>query len=306
MSPHPAAPPAPPRVSFEFFPPASEQGSRTLLETATALARFQPRFVSVTYGAGGTSQDRTLRALADLVTVLDCPVAGHLTTVNATKEAVHDTLDAYRNLGVDHVVALRGDRPQEIPPDAVVESPFGSAIDLVTAIRSRPDGHAFQISVAAYPEVHPKATSPQADLDHLKAKIDAGADRAITQFFFDPEVFLRFMDRCQAAGIQTPIVPGIMPVGNFAGIQRMAKRCGANIPGWMVDLLAGLDDDPDVAHLVSASIAVEQCRRLAAEGVEDFHFYTLNRRHLTAATCVTLGVTRTPDPEPAATEETDR
>lgn len=303
MSPHPAAPPAQPRVSFEFFPPASEQGTRNLLECATELARFQPRFVSVTYGAGGTSQDRTLKALAELTQTLDVPVAGHLTTVNATKEAVHDTLDAYRSIGVHHVVALRGDKPQDLPPGGEIESPFASAIDLVTAIRSRPDGHAFQISVAAYPEVHPKATSPQADLDHLKAKVDAGADRAITQFFFDPEVFLRFVDRCQAAGITTPIIPGIMPVGNFAGISRMANRCGAVIPRWMIELLADLDDDPEVSQLVSASIAVEQCRRLAAEGIEDFHFYTLNRRHLTAATCLTLGLTRAPvTSEPAATE----
>jgi methylenetetrahydrofolate reductase (NADPH) len=289
-----------PRVSFEFFPPVADEARMQLLETARSLASFRPSFVSVTYGAGGTSQDRTLQALADLTASLDVPVAGHLTTVNATTSAIHETLDAYHALGVTHVVALRGDPPGTAagePTETPVAGEFDSAADLVRAIRNRADGSSFQISVAAYPEVHPKAASPQADLDHLKAKLDAGANRAITQFCFDTDVFLRFFERARAAGITAPIVPGIMPVSNFAGLRRFAARCGANIPPWMDDLLHDLDDDPEVGHLVAASIAAEQCRRLASEGIADFHFYTLNRRHLTAATCRTLGLGR---PTPVA------
>ena len=281
-----------PRVSFEFFPPGNDDAREQLNDTATSLAAFAPSFVSVTYGAGGTSQDRTLRSLGDLSRALDVPVAGHLTTVNATTDAIHETLDAYVSLGVNHVVALRGDPPGTIAGTAA-EPPagdFASAIDLVKAIRDRSDGDEFQISVAAYPEVHPKAASAQADLDHLKAKIDAGADRALTQFCFDTDVFLRFLDRARAAGITAPIVPGIMPVGNFAGLRRFAARCGASVPPWLDSLLHDLDDDPEVGHLVATSIAVEQIRRLAAEGIVDFHFYTLNRRQLTAAICRSLGL----------------
>jgi len=281
-----------PRVSFEFFPPAADEARTQLGETAASLAAFAPSFVSVTYGAGGTSQDRTLRTLGDLARGLDVPVAGHLTTVNATTDAIHETLDAYVSLGVNHVVALRGDPPGTID-GAAAEPPagdFASAIDLVKAIRDRSDGDEFQISVAAYPEVHPKAASAQADLDHLKAKIDAGADRAITQFCFDTDVFLRFLDQARSAGITVPIVPGIMPVGNFAGLRRFAARCGASVPPWLDSLLHDLDDDPEVGHLVATSIAVEQIRRLAAEGIVDFHFYTLNRRQLTAAICRSLGL----------------
>jgi methylenetetrahydrofolate reductase (NADPH) len=293
-------PTAAPRVSFEFFPPANEKARQDLLDCATGLAGFAPSFVSVTYGAGGTSQDRTLRALEDLTKTLDVPVAGHLTTVNATTQAIHETLDNYQALGVNHVVALRGDPPvaaaspagADPAPTTEANPAFASAADLVAAIRNRADGNAFQISVAAYPEVHPKATSAQADLDNLKRKIDAGANRAITQFFFDTDVFLRFVDRARAAGIEVPIVPGIMPVSNFAGLRRFAERCGAIVPAWMDSLLADLDDDPDVGQLVAATIAAGQCQRLAAHGIEDFHFYTLNRRHLTAATCRTLGLGR--------------
>ncbi|MGF1596128.1 MAG: methylenetetrahydrofolate reductase [NAD(P)H] [Acidimicrobiales bacterium] len=274
-------------VSFEFFPPTTEQGRTNLLSCATDLAVFDPSFMSVTYGAGGTSQDRTLVALADLVDSVDVPIAGHLTTVNASAREIHEVVDAYSTLGVTHIVALRGDPPPDAPRRP---SAYETAADLVAAIRNRPDGGRFQISVAAYPEVHPKASSPQADLDNLKRKIDAGADRALTQFFFDPDVFCRFVDDARAAGIDAPIVPGIMPVTNFEGITRFAERCGATIPDWMVGLLAGLDDDPDVRQLVSATIAAEQCRRLAERGVDEFHFYTMNRRHLPAATCRTLGL----------------
>lgn len=284
-------------VSFEFFPPTTPAGRDRLADCASELARFGPAFVSITYGAGGTNQERTIRALAELSAVLDVPVAGHLTTINASKDDIHRVVDRYAELGVEHIVALRGDPPQDAPASAEVG--YETAVDLVTAIRSRPDGDRFEVSVAAYPEVHPKAPSAQADLDNLKRKIDAGADRAITQFFFDPDVFLRFRERAVGAGVEVPIVPGIMPVTDYRGISRFARRCGATIPDWMTRLLADLDDDPEVQQPVAATVAAEQCRRLATGGVDQFHFYTMNRRQLPAATCRTLGLT----PGPRATAE---
>ena len=280
-----------PTVSFEFFPPASEPGRERLLELASELARFDPGFVSVTYGAGGTNQDRTLTVVAELAAVLPVPVAGHLTTVGATKDDIHEVVDRYVDCGVEHIVALRGDAPDD---GSVTETPdpssYETAAELVTGIRSRPDGDRFEISVAAYPEVHPKAASPKADLDNLKQKLDAGADRAITQFFFDPEAFLRFRDRAAAAGIGAPLIPGIMPITNYAGMARFAERCGTTIPQSVTAQLADLDDDPDVQQPVAATIAAEQCRRLAAEGVDTFHLYTMNRRQLSTATCRSLGL----------------
>ena len=284
---------ASPIVSFEFFPPQTEEGRARLVALATDLADFGPAFVSVTYGAGGTSQDRTLTAVADLRAALPVPVAGHLTTVGASKDDIDDVIDHYTSLGVEHIVALRGDPPadQEIGP-----SEYETAADLVTAIRSRPDGDRFEISVAAYPEVHPKAATPAADLDNLKRKIDAGADRAITQFFFDTDAFLAFRDRVDQAGIDVPLVPGIMPIANFAGVCRFAERCGTTVPSWLTEMLGDLDDDPEVHQLVSATVAAEQCRRLVAEGVDEFHVYTMNRRPLPAATCRSLGLAPTPQP----------
>ena len=275
-------------VSFEFFPPKTEEGRSKLVVCANELARFDPAFVSVTYGAGGTSQDRTLATVAALASALDVAVAGHLTTVSATSETVHRVIDAYRDLGITRIVALRGDPPIDGPDPALTG--YETAVDLVAGIRARPDGARFDISVAAYPEVHPKAASARADLDNLKRKIDAGADRAITQFFYDNEVFLRFRDRAGAAGIEVPIVPGIMPVNNFAGVKRFSQQCGASIPRWLEAVLADLDDDPEVQQLVAATLAAEQCQELAEHGVDTFHFYTLNRRHLTSATCHRLGL----------------
>ena len=277
-------------VSFEFFPPPSEAARERLIDCATELAKFDPAFVSVTYGAGGTNQDRTLATLSDLVAAVDVPVAGHLTTVNASKDHIQKVLDDYVALGVRHIVALRGDLPAT--DGATIETGYETAADLVTAIRSRPDGDQFDLSVAAYPEVHPKASSPKADLDNLKRKIDAGADRALTQFFFDPDLFLRFHEQARAAGIDVPIVPGIMPVTNFRGLSRFARSCGATIPDWIGNLLADLDDDPEVQQPVAATIAIEQCRRLSEGGITDFHFYTMNRRPLSSATCRTLGLGR--------------
>ena len=275
-------------ISFEFFPPMTPEGRSRLNDVAVELSAYDPAFVSVTYGAGGTSQERTLRTVADLTEALSVPVAGHLTTVGASRDHIHRVIDDYRTLGVGHIVALRGDpQDDDSPPPG-----YGTAVELVSAIRGRSDGADFEISVAAYPEVHPRAASAEADLENLKRKIDAGADRAITQFFFDPDLFLRFRDRAAATGIEVPIVPGIMPITNFSGVRKFAGKCGTAIPPWLAALFDGLDDDPEVHQLVAATIAAEQCKRLIDGGIEAFHIYTMNRRHLSAAIAHTLGLPR--------------
>ncbi len=280
-------------VSFEFFPAATDGGLDRLLDTAEQLAPLGPRFASVTYGAGGSDQDRTLRALDRLGRRTDLDLAGHLTTVGASGAQTLAVVDAYLARGVRHIVALRGDPPADVPagadPSGRVADGYGSAAELVAGIRDHA-GDRVEISVAAYPEVHPRAASPEADLDNLKAKVDAGADRAITQFFYDNDAFLRFRDRCHAAGITVPIVAGIMPIGSFERVSSFARRCGAGIPDWMPDLFTGLDQAPDVHQLVAATVAAEQCRELAERGVRHFHFYTMNRPELTAATCHILGI----------------
>ena len=280
------------QVSFEFFPPATPAGEASLASCADQLAPLGPEFVSVTYGAGGTTQDRTQQAIERLARETDMAVAGHLTCVGATRSAVGDVIDGYLGAGVRHIVALRGDAPKG-QDDGAVEGGYADAADLVAGIRRHVEGtdaEDVQISVGAYPEVHPKAASAQADLDSLKRKLDAGADRAITQYFFDTDVFLRFLDSARRAGITAPIVPGIMPVTNFANIRRFSERCGTAIPGWMHELFADLDDAPEVHQMVAATVAAEQCRRLAEHGVTQFHFYTMNKPELTAATCRILGV----------------
>ena len=279
-------------VSFEFFPPANEASSEALGRNAAQLAAYGPQFVSVTYGAGGSGQDKTFDALDQLTATADLPVAGHLTCVAASKETVQGVIDDYRQRGVTRIVALRGDAPADAP----AEHPDGyeTAAELVAGIRARHDGDHFDISVAAYPEVHPKATSAKADMDNLKRKLDAGADRAITQFFFDTDAYLRFLEDARAAGITAPIVPGIMPITKFAGICRFSERCNTSVPQWMRELFAGLDDKPEIRELVAATVAAEQCKRLMDHGVTDFHFYTMNKANLTAATCQILGVTSTP------------
>lgn len=274
-------------VSFEFFPPTSADGRRSLVDVAGVLAELGPRFMSVTYGAGGTSRDRTVETVTDFVASVGAPVAGHLTTVGATKVETQSVIDTYRSLGVEHIVALRGDSPADQSPDAQPPG-YRSAVELVRAIRARPDGAGIEISVAAYPETHPRAASPQADIDNLARKLDAGANRAITQFFFDPELFLRFRDRAVAAGIDAQIVPGIMPIANFAAIARFAKRCGTSIPASLVRAFDGLEDDPEEHERVASAIAAEQCLRLQAEGIAAFHFYTMNRPQLSAATVQAL------------------
>lgn len=291
------------RVSFEFFPPASPAGSKNLETSATVLAPFDPTFVSVTYGAGGSGQDTTFAALDQLTAIPGLPVAGHLTCVSACRDTIGGVIDSYRKRGLKHIVALRGDAPDHDVDgcvNGVHPNGYTDAADLVAGIRSRPDADDIEISVGAYPEVHPKAASAKADMDSLKRKIDAGADRAITQFFFDSDLFLRFLDDARAAGITAPIVPGIMPVTNFAGICRFSERCGTTVPEWMHGLFDGLDESPEIRELVAATVAAEQCKRLMEHGVRDLHFYTMNKPNLTAATCRILGIT----PAPSAISQT--
>ena len=285
-------------ISFEFFPPATPEGADELSATVERLATLNPRFMSVTYGAGGTTRDRTHDTIGRLLETTDLDIAAHLTCVRSSAAEIQATVDRHRDAGVRHIVALRGDDPAD---GSSRGGELADATALVAAIRARSDGSEFEISVAAYPETHPKAESSRADLENLKRKIDAGADRAITQFFFEPDDFLRFHDNARAAGITVPIVPGIMPVGNFTRIARFADRCGARVPEWMTDLFEGLENAPDVHRMVAATVAAEQCRYLVEHGITSFHFYTLNRADLTLAICRTLGVpTRTLDGRSAA------
>ena len=274
-------------VSFEFFPPKSEKMAQTLWQSVETLAPLDPRFVSVTYGAGGSTRERTHAAVRRIVSETDIPAAAHLTCVQATREEVDQVAREYWEEGVRHIVALRGDAPDG--GGSYVPHPGGyqNAADLIAGLKTIAD---FEISVAAYPEVHPDSPDRQADLDNLKRKFDAGATRAITQFFFDPECFFEFRDKAEAAGIEGEIVPGIMPVMSFAAVQRMSGLCGTAIPDWMEGLFEGLDERPEARQLVSATIAAEMCRRLYAGGVRQFHFYTLNRAELSYAICHMLGL----------------
>jgi methylenetetrahydrofolate reductase (NADPH) len=284
----------PPRVSFEFFPPKTAEMEARLWEAVKRLEPLGPRFVSVTYGAGGSTRERTHACVRRIRAETRLEPAAHLTCVAASREEIDTVARDYWEAGVRHIVALRGDPPGGA--DCYVPHPGGYpyAADLVARlVRIAP----FEISVAAYPETHPEAASAEADLDNLRRKIDAGARRAITQYFFEAELYLRFRDRVAAKGIAVPIVPGILPVSNFAQVKKFSAQCGASIPGWMAGHFEGLDDDPDTRRLVAASIAAEQCRRLHAEGVHEFHFYTLNRADLIVAICHLLGVRA---PRPAA------
>lgn len=275
------------QVSFEFFPPKSEKAERELWAAIKRLEPLQPAYVSVTYGAGGSTRERTHATVSRLKRETCLEPAAHLTCIAASREEIDEIARQYWAEGVRHIVALRGD-PAEGEPDYVPHPDgYAYAADLVSGLKKVAD---FEISVAAYPEVHPEASSATADLDNLKRKIDNGASRAISQFFFDPEVFLRFRDRAESAGIDVPIVPGILPVTNFGRVKDFAAMCGASIPGWMGDLFEGLDNDPETRKLVAATVAAEQCRVLYANGVDAFHFYTLNRADLTYAICHILGV----------------
>jgi methylenetetrahydrofolate reductase (NADPH) len=279
-----------PRVSFEFFPPKDEEMERTLWTSVQRLTPLQPRFVSVTYGADGSTRTRTHNIVTRIQQSTSLTAAPHLTCVGASREEILDIARNYWQHGIRHIVALRGDPPQGGGKYTPHPGGFAYAVDLVKGLKSVGD---FEISVATYPEPHPESPHPTFELDNLKAKLDAGAARAITQFFFDHECFLRFRDQCAAAGITASIVPGILPITRFPQMLRMAQRCGASVPDWLVHRFAGLDEDPDTRRLIAAAVAIEQVQALQQHGVEEFHFYTLNRSELTYAICHALNV-RTP------------
>ena len=275
------------RVSFEFFPPKSEAMNEQLWEVVTRLAPLAPQFVSVTYGAGGSTRDRTHDTVARIIAEARLPAAAHLTCVDASKADIARVAEAYWAAGVRHIVALRGDMGQPGVPFVAHPDGYANAAELVAGLKAIAP---FEISVAAYPEAHPDSPSVEADIDNLKRKFDAGANQAITQFFFEPETYFRFRDRIAAAGIDAPVIPGILPVSNVAQTRLFAASCGASIPAWMDGLFEGLDTHPATRNLVSATIAAEFCRRLYAGGVRDFHFYTLNRAELSYAICHLLGL----------------
>jgi methylenetetrahydrofolate reductase (NADPH) len=275
------------KVSFEFFPPKTREHEGALWHTIERLTAMQPDFVSVTYGAGGSTQDRTLATLRRLAQRTELPAAGHLTCVGKSRAEVDAVAQDYAAAGIRRIVALRGDAPADQGRYAPHPEGYRDAADLVAGLARIGD---FDISVAAYPESHPDSPSPEADLDNLKRKLDAGARRAITQFFFEPETYLRFMDRARAAGITAPIIPGILPVTNFTTVQAFAKRCGAAIPAWLARIFEGLDEDPATRELIAATVAVDLCLELQTQGVTDFHIYTLNRAELTLAICHMLGL----------------
>ena len=275
------------QVSFEFFPPRTEKMEEQLWHSVETLSPFDPRFFAVTYGAGGSTRERTHATVARIAKETAVPAAAHLTCVDATKEEVDEIARAYWEAGVRHIVALRGDPPRAGERFQQHPGGYRNAADLVAGLRRIAP---FEISVAAYPECHPDSPSEAADLDNLKAKIDAGATRATTQFFFEPECFFRFRDKVAAHGMDIEILPGIMPVTNFAAISRMAAMNGTAVPSWLGRLFEGLDDHPAARQLVAATITAELCRKLYAGGVRHFHFYTLNRAELAFAICHLLGL----------------
>ena len=283
------------QVSFEFFPPKSEKMAETLWQSIQTLEPLHPRFVSVTYGAGGSTRERTHATVERILKETDLTPAAHLTCVAASREEIDAIARDYWDLGVRNIVALRGDPPE--PGSRYQPHPAGyrDACELVAGLKQVAP---FDISVAAYPEVHPDSSSRAFDLENLKRKVDAGADRAITQFFFSPDCFFRFRDEAAAAGIEAEIVPGILPVSNVAQTRRFAETCGASIPQWLNGLFEGLDDLPAARQLIAATVAAELCGQLYAGGVRHFHFYTLNRAELSYAICHLLGVRAQKDTTP--------
>ncbi|MEM9939784.1 MAG: methylenetetrahydrofolate reductase [NAD(P)H] [Pseudomonadota bacterium] len=282
-----------PSVSFEFFPPKSDKMEAKLWESVARLSPMAPNFVSVTYGAGGSTRDRTQKTVAKIAQDTPLAPAAHLTCVSATKEEVLQVATEFWNAGVRHLVALRGDPPSGMG-ERFEQHPggFRDSVDLVQGIRDYDiaPGARFEISVSCYPEKHPDSRGWDEDIAFLKAKQDAGADRAITQFFFEPEVYLGFLERARAGGVTMPIVPGIMLQPNFKGLCRMAKVVEASIPAWLHELYDGTEDDAETRDLITANVAVELCHKLADQGVEDFHFYTLNKAGLALSTCRMLGL----------------
>ncbi len=279
-----------PTVSFEFFPPADEAMGQQLWASVQRLAPLRPSFVSVTYGADGSTRTRTHEFVQRVLRETSLRIAPHLTCVGASREEVLGIAEDYWRLGVRHLVALRGDAPPHHGPDGRYRPHshgFAYASDLVRGLRQVAD---FDLTVAAYPEGHPESGGVDADLENLKRKIDAGAARAITQFFFDPDLFLRYRDRCAAQGLNIGVVPGILPITRFPHMLRFAARCGATVPDWLRSRFEGLDDDPDTRRMIAANVAIEQVQRLRRHGVQEFHFYTLNRAELTYAICHALGL----------------
>lgn len=274
-------------VSFEFFPPRTEKMEERLWDSVQTLAPLAPRFVSVTYGAGGTTRERTHNTVVRIARETELTAAAHLTCVEASRGEVDEVARAYWDAGIRHVVALRGDPPTPGQPFSPHPRGYRNAAELVAGLKAVAP---FEISVAAYPETHPNSATKAADLDNLKRKLDAGADRAITQFFFSPECFFRFRDEAAAAGIDAELVPGILPVSNVAQTRTFAAACGASIPAWMDALFEGLDNLPAARQLIAATVAAELCGQLYAGGVRQFHFYTLNRAELAYAICHLLGL----------------
>ena len=285
---------AAPRVSFEFFPPKTDKAEETLWNAVRRLEPLNPAFVSVTYGAGGSTRERTHRTVTRILSETSLKPAAHLTCVEASRGEIDEVIAEYKAAGVKHIVALRGDPPggqNDSGGIGGVYEPradgYANATELAAAI-SRVGG--FEITVGAYPEKHPESPSIDHDIEVLKAKVDAGATRAVSQFFFDIDAFLRFRDRVRAAGVTIPLIPGVMPVTNFGALKRMSGACGASVPDWLGAHFEGLDEDPDTRRLIAASVAAETCTRLQEEGFGDFHFYTLNRADLVYAICRVLGV----------------
>jgi methylenetetrahydrofolate reductase (NADPH) len=275
-------------VSFEFFPPKTEKMEETLWRSIVRLAPLEPAFVSVTYGAGGSTRERTHATLGRILSETDLRPAAHLTCVGATKDEVNEVIRSYADMGVRHIVGLRGD-PADGIGTAYVPHPDGYATstDLVAGIKALGD---FEVSVAAYPQKHPETSDVAADIEILRQKVGAGADRAITQFFFENDVFEAYLEKVRAAGITIPIVPGIAPVHNFELISRFAKGAGATVPAWLAERFEGLEDDPATRQLVAAAVAAEQVLDLVDRGITDFHFYTMNRADLVYAICHLLGL----------------
>ncbi len=289
------------RVSFEFFPPKTPEMEATLWQSVTRLAPLAPAFVSVTYGAGGSTRERTHATVRRIRQETTLDPAAHLTCVAATKEEIDEVARDYWASGVRHIVALRGDMPGAAPGESVPYAPhpggYPYAVDLIKGLKRIAD---FEISVSAYPEGHPEATSLDADLDILKAKLDAGATRAITQYFFDVDHYERYLEKARARGVTAPIVPGILPVTNFGQLVKFSAACGASVPDWLFKLFDGLDQDPETRKLVAATVATAQVQKLRALGVQEFHFYTLNRAELVLAICRHLGVRAQPSEAPKA------
>ncbi|MCF6321027.1 MAG: methylenetetrahydrofolate reductase [NAD(P)H] [Rhizobiaceae bacterium] len=276
------------KVSFEFFPPSSPKMEETLWNSVEKLGPLGPSFVSVTYGAGGSTRERTHATISRMMKETNLKVAAHLTCVGASREEIDDVVREYYDAGVRHFVALRGDAPEGIGHEfSSHRDGYQNGAELVAGLKAFSD---FEISVSAYPEKHPDSADFATDIDMLKRKVDNGATRAITQFFFDNDVYEAYVERVRKAGIYIPIVPGIAPVGNFKAIARFAGKCGTHIPQWVADRFEGLDDDPKTTALVASAVAAEQVMDLVERGIEDFHFYTMNKADLVFAICHQLGL----------------